>query len=642
MEEEKIKGTLIKVVPVKRKITNDISYDSVLLFYRDENGEKKTEFIDRAKVPFYILKDKESEEAYAPPMFIKREKVDRIMVYSDMLYREIALRTDSTSFYDRVISNYPVRLQERNLKNLLKHNYIYDADMDISDRYIKNFNESHEPDVNYSLHKCFYDIEVDLMQNGFADKGYIGFPDEEVAPCPVNIITLVDGRTLEITVFSVVNSKNSLLLNFNKDIDNKITEIKEKLASEYEFTPSNLTITPYETELECIEAFFAKAHEINPDFMLAWNAHFDLLTLYNRLIKLYNRNPSVRASGISGKDKAVMTMSDQKYFLQTDKEGETVYLSPFAYYVCRAEQKIIDRMDYLSVLDGINWFDQMDIFANVRKGDLRESYSLDAIASDELGREKLDYTGYTIKNLAWKNYDRFVLYNIVDVTLLALLEKKNLDMDMVQRLSEITNTRFEKVFKKTIALKNFVCKFAEQQGFVMGNNKNANYGDEGPYFEKMFLNKKNVVESNQEYIDAFSKRENFGAYVADPLLNDYCGVKDASGKRSMFIYKNVFDEDFSSLYPSIIRAYNLDKNTQIGKYFLIDEHIKRKLIDEYGYDGLFSMSKNEEGSSDNDSSVNDLGPTLVDSLESQNWERIGEKYFDLPSVEDMIKELKDK
>ena len=27
----------------------------------------------------------------------------------------------------------------------------------------------------------------------------------------------------------------------------------------------------------------------------------------------------------------------------------------------------------------------------------------------------------------------------------------------------------------------------------------------------------------------------------------------------MFIFENVFDEDFSSLYPSIIQAYNLDK-----------------------------------------------------------------------------------
>lgn len=100
-------------------------------------------------------------------MFIQKEKVDKIMVYSDMMFREIALRTDSMSFYDRVITNYPVKRQASNLKNLLKHNYIYDADMDISDRYIKYFNEEYESDKNYKLHKVMYDIEVDLMSKGF-------------------------------------------------------------------------------------------------------------------------------------------------------------------------------------------------------------------------------------------------------------------------------------------------------------------------------------------------------------------------------------------------------------------------------------------------------------------------------------------
>ena len=52
-----------------------------------------------------------------------------------------------------------------------------------------------------------------------------------------------------------------------------------------------------------------------------------------------------------------------------------------------------------------------------------------------------------------------------------------------------------------------------------------------------------------------------------------------------------FDEDFSSLYPSIIRAYNLDKNSQVGKFFLIDDHIKQRLLEDFGYEGLFAVSK---------------------------------------------------
>lgn len=281
----------------------------------------------------------------------------------------------------------------------------------------------------------------------------------------------------------------------------------------------------------------------------------------------------------------------------------------------------------------------MLLYANIRKtSGQKESYTLDAIANEELGKEKLDYTGYTIKNLAWKNFDKFFSYNLQDTVLLHLLESKNLDTDMLQRLSEITNTRKDKVFKKTISLKNFVCKFAEEQGFIMNNNKNAQYGNDSDYFAENYLNQKKVLEHNEKYLKLFAKKENYGAYVGDPNLNEHCGIEVIPGKTSMFLFENVFDEDFSSLYPSIIRAYNLDKNTQVGKFFLIDEHIKNKLITEYNYDGLFMVSKNEEGLSEGET-LTDLGTTLVDSLESRSWGRIGEKFFDLPSTNSLIEEL---
>ena len=91
------------------------------------------------------------------------------------------------------------------------------------------------------------------------------------------------------------------------------------------------------------------------------------------------------------------------------------------------------------------------------------------------------------------------------------LEQKNLDFDMVQKLCEVTNTRKYKVFKKTVSIKNFVCKFAEMQGYIMGNNKNAQYGDDSSYFEENFLNKRQLIENEEKYIQGFSKKENFGA-----------------------------------------------------------------------------------------------------------------------------------
>lgn len=574
-------------------------------------------------------------------MFIEKDKVEKFVTYSDMLYRDIATKTNSTVYWDRVDTLWGP--ESSNMKNLFKHPWVYNSDMDVVDRYIKMFNDEFEPNKNYKLHKVFYDIEVDLMHEGFKKNkngqiGYIGFPDESIAPCPVNIITLIDGKTMEGYIFAHRNTINTQLLDFEREKEKNINEIINEIADEDDTTLNAIHMQFYNSEEETIEAFFECLHMIDPDYSLAWNSGFDICTLIKRLTILYGRKRELKELGKTGYDAMLDTVCDMRHCIVKNSIGEDVYLTPKAYYKQNKDKSIVDRMDEFTVLDGIIHVDQMLVYANIRKtSGQKESYSLDAIANEELGKEKLDYTGYTIKNLAWLNYKKFVKYNFRDTLLLLLLENKNLDVEMLQKLCEVTNTRKLKVFKKTISLKNFVSKFAEEQGFIMGNNKNAQYGNDYENFAKDYLPDVKIKESDPKYMEAFEKKENYGAYVGDPNLNDKCGIKLIGGKQSMFVFENVFDEDFSSLYPSIIQAYNLDKNTQLGKFFLIDEHIKEKLLYKYGYQGLFQTSKNDEALGA--AATSDLGPTMVDSLMSHDWNRIGDKYFDLPLTSEMIVEL---
>jgi DNA polymerase elongation subunit (family B) len=643
MEEKKI-GTLIKVLTSKRKIKENVVYDSLLLIYRDENGEKKTQFIDRAEIPFYIIKDKQSVESASPPMFIEANKVDKISTYSDLLFREIAVKTDSLYYFDRVITTWG--MGSSNMRNLFKHNWLYDTDMDFADRYIARFHEEFRPDETYRLHKCYFDIEVDIMPDGWkkdskGNVGFMGFPDEELAPVPVNIITLFDEKAMDVHTFIVRNSNNTSAVEFEKNAESFKAYINEKLSSEDDVELNSTNLYFYNSEEETIEAFFEKIHNIDPDFALAWNQGFDVQTLQNRLKKLYSKKADLKEKGIRSQDQMITTLSDTKYLIQKDKNGNSAYLQPKAYYIARKDKSFVDRTDTYDVMDGINWMDQMLYYANIRKtSGQKESYSLDAISYEELGKEKLEFApGETIKTLPWTNFKKFAEYNIRDVILLHLLEEKNLDMDMLQRLSEITNTRKEKVFKKTISLKNFVSKYAQDSGYIMGNNKNARYGDDSYYYEDNFLPNNRILESDQAFLREFQKNENFGGAVADPNLNLSDNGVMLNGKRSKFLFEKTADFDFSALYPSIIRAYNLDKNTQVGKFFLIDEHIKNKLVNEFGYDGLFAQSKNVEADEGSDGTSNDLGTTLTDSLMSFDVSKIGQKYFDLPSTEDLIRKI---
>ena len=265
-------GTLIKVITSKRKINDTTEYDSLLLIYRDEKGQKKTRFIDRAEVPYYLIKDKESQDAISPPMFIEKEKLIKNTTYSDLLFREIATKTDSLNYYDRALMSWG--LNSYAMKNLFKHNWLYDTDMDYADRYIAKFHEEFEPDESYKLHKCYFDIEVDIMPNGWkkdskGNIGYMGFPDEEMAPVPVNIITLDDEKAKQLYTFVIRNKENKSISDFEANIDKFETYITKKLLEEDLVMVNDINFYFFDQELEAIEAFFDKAHEIDPDFMLA-------------------------------------------------------------------------------------------------------------------------------------------------------------------------------------------------------------------------------------------------------------------------------------------------------------------------------------------------------------------------------------
>jgi hypothetical protein len=638
------------------------------LIYRDENGVKKTLFYDRPEVSYYIIKDKESPEAIKPPMYIENYKVQEVKVYSDLLLRDIASKTNALGFYEAVATTKGIYSYD--MHNIFKHPWIYGADMDLSDRYIAKFQNEYDPDPNYKLHKCYFDIEVDLMPNGFRDNGFSGFPDEDVAPCPVNVITLIDGKFKKIYTFVNHNPLNKSLEEFAGDLQGFQKDMADQIFKE-DNLKLDVNVIMCEGELNTIEAFFKKIHEIDPDYVLGWNCNFDIITLINRLRYLYRKVE--RPAGVTADQMMLEMVCDSKYAHQKAADGVTdVWISPRAFYQKNETKKIGSRLDNFMVLDGINWEDQMLYYAVIHFSEgKRDSYRLDAIANFELKKEKLPFApGETVKNLPWKNFRKFTNYNMHDALLLLMIEDKTLDIDLLQTLSEITNTRKEKVFSKSISLPNFINKYSIENGFIMSGNKNADYGDYGKVYDTDYRDVSPIVDSDPAYTAQINHADKYGALVSDPNLNEPVGMMMPSGKRSNRVFENVCDQDLSSLYPSILRTLNLDSSTEIGKFILVDDAIKSNLKKKYGYSGLFKLSEKDDGAgqiddvsvpgedesaasddtSEDDSDIlsddkgsfaetSDLGPTLSDEIESQNWCRLGEKYMFLPSVDDNIKKV---
>ena len=89
------------------------------------------------------------------------------------------------------------------------------------------------------------------------------------------------------------------------------------------------------------------------------------------------------------------------------------------------------------------------------------------------------------------------------------------------------------------------------------------------------------------------------------MLNKPLGLV-INGVKSKFIFENVIDFDLTSLYPSIILAFNVDATTQIGR------------IESDEFDS----------------------PKLIDDIVTRNYINIGKKYFNLPDVSDMLELMK--
>ena len=148
----------------------------------------------------------------------------------------------------------------------------------------------------------------------------------------------------------------------------------------------------------------------------------------------------------------------------------------------------------------------------------QESYKLDHIAYVELGEKKLDHSQYaSFKEFYQKDWQTFVDYNIKDVDLVDKLEDKLRLIELHLTMAYTAKINYNDAFSPVKLWDAII------------------YND--------LLKKKIVIPNSTHH----SKGEAFeGAYVKDPLKG---------------MHKWVASFDLASLYPSLIRQYNISPET---------------------------------------------------------------------------------
>jgi len=168
---------------------------------------------------------------------------------------------------------------------------------------------------------------------------------------------------------------------------------------------------------------------------------------------------------------------------------------------------------------GIMNFCQLELY-KLFSFSTKPSYKLDSIAEAEIGIKKVQME-HSIGEMYYKDINGLIKYSIRDTVLLMKLEDKLGHINLAHELKTTCSS----------TLTGILSTFGQVDPLVIS-----------------YMKKKNKVSKNANY---HTKKESLaGAFVKQPVPG---------------IYETITDFDFSSLYPNIVRTYNIGIDTFVMK-----------------------------------------------------------------------------
>ena len=311
-----------------------------------------------------------------------------------------------------------------------------------------------------------FDIEVEMIS---------GLPSTKDAKNEITAIAAHDGATKLYDVFVLDKDRKvkNKAKNFNKD-------------------GREVNVHIFDNERNLLQAFLNYYEEVNPTILTGWNIDFfDIPYLYNRLKNVCGEGYAKRLSPIG-----------------------QAFWSPYR-----------DKFSFggVSILDYINLYKTYTY-------SLEASYTLNYIATKELGRGKIEYEG-SLDDLFENDLEKFIEYNIVDVDLVVSMDEKLQFIDLCKAVCHAGFVPYEDYIYSSKWLEGACLGYLKKKGLVATNKPRDRK-------ERMQA----LRDNNQEKF--------IGAYVKEPIVGKYDWI---------------YDLDLTSLYPSIIMTLNISPETKVGK-----------------------------------------------------------------------------
>lgn len=500
--------------PRKDENTGKWSKDSMTIVYKDNHTGQKKHYTIYEPIYTYYLLDDNKDPGYHQ-FFVKESDVTPITCKYNELEKNIAEHIGQLDGYFQNI-----KAGNRRANQILHTDTrVFGSDIGINNYYRMQFKRWYTNEI-IPVSKAFLDIE--------ADTRYMKGEFPELGECPINAVSFLEYDTKRLTTVLYNDEKNPLADEFEKTLDQDAfnVEFKELLTyalggeekvKSFDLQDIQTRVIVYHDELSMLIELFRYINKVSPDFILAWNMAFDIPYIIERLKNL-RVPPEEVMSDPSFKDKYAEYIIDQQHYNEFERRGDFADISSCSVYI-----------------------DQLIQFASRRRGQsVFQNMKLDSIGEQIAGVRKLDYSDITtnISDLPYLDYRTFVKYNMMDVVVQYCIEEKTNDIGYVFNKAIQNSTEYRKVHRQTVYLANrAITSFYEYGKYICGNNINK-FKD--PPTEKYE-----------------------GAFVSDPtLISDIC--KDTINRYPINRARNAIDFDFTSLYPSLTREFNLAPNTQIG------------------------------------------------------------------------------
>ena len=178
----------------------------------------------------------------------------------------------------------------------------------------------------------------------------------------------------------------------------------------------------------------------------------------------------------------------------------------------------VESLDYMRLHKKFSWADE-------------PSFKLDAIGEKYAGINKIEYEG-NLDRLFETDIAKFVQYNFRDVEILKVLDEKLEYLSLVKNLSHKGKHNYSEVYANTKTQDGAISAYLLSEGLIP------------PAKERNPISKQNYA----------------GGYLFCPKAG---------------IYNYMFDEDLTSLYPSIIMTINIGKETMVGRIIDADDRNNR-------------------------------------------------------------------